>query len=135
MTEQLDSPQYAFKKEPEAWEKIMRIVSDYTGVGIDKITLENKIPGARQRIYSIPRQTYYYLCKEYTSMSLKSIGYTAGKRDHSTVINGLQTIQDILDVGGVYGKKMDKDLLEMSTKIIEELGLIKSTHYLNMCEV
>jgi chromosomal replication initiator protein len=44
------------------------------------------------------RQIAMYLCKEYTELSLKAIGYHFGGRDHSTVIHAIQTISDLIEV-------------------------------------
>ena len=40
----------------------------------------------------------YYFSKEYTSLSLKSIGYHFGGRDHSTVIHAVQCVNDMIDI-------------------------------------
>jgi len=37
-----------------------------------------------------------YLAKEKTDLSLKSIGYHFGGRDHSTVIHAVQTVSDLV---------------------------------------
>jgi chromosomal replication initiator protein len=37
-----------------------------------------------------------YLAKELTELSLKSIGYHFGGRDHSTVIHAIQLVNDLL---------------------------------------
>jgi chromosomal replication initiator protein len=38
-----------------------------------------------------------YFAKEFTNLSLKSIGYHFGGRDHSTVIHAIQTISDLME--------------------------------------
>ena len=43
----------------------------------------------------LPRQIAMYLTKEFTELSLKTIGYHSGGRDHTTVIHAIQTINDL----------------------------------------
>ena len=49
-----------------------------------------------------------YLAKEKTDLSLKSIGYHFGGRDHSTVIHAVQTISELVsknaDARGIVEK-------------------------------
>jgi chromosomal replication initiator protein len=40
-----------------------------------------------------------YLCREYTSVSLDDIGKKMGKRDHSTIMHGINKIKDDLEHG------------------------------------
>ena len=51
---------------------------------------------SRKRELVHPRQVAMYLAKEKTDLSLKSIGYHFGGRDHSTVIHAVQTISDLV---------------------------------------
>ena len=41
-----------------------------------------------------PRQIVMYLCRNMTNMSFNSIGDALGKRDHSTVIYGINKVGD-----------------------------------------
>jgi chromosomal replication initiator protein len=52
---------------------------------------------SRLREIVLPRQVAMYLTKELTNLSLKSIGYHFGGRDHSTVIHAIQTVNDLMD--------------------------------------
>jgi chromosomal replication initiator protein len=52
---------------------------------------------SRLREIVLPRQVAMYLAKELTNLSLKSIGYHFGGRDHSTVIHAIQTVNDLMD--------------------------------------
>lgn len=74
-------------------ESIQRIVCRYFAVS------EEELKG-KSRTQSIvkARQIAMYLCKEYTELSLKAIGYHFGGRDHSTVIHAIQTISDLIEV-------------------------------------
>jgi len=52
---------------------------------------------SRKKELVYPRQVAMYFAKELTNLSLKSIGYHFGGRDHSTVIHAVQTISDLMD--------------------------------------
>lgn len=67
----------------------------------------------RLREVVLPRQVAMYLAKEYTDLSLKTIGYHFGGRDHSTVIHAIQTINDLQD--------QDRDLTLQIHDIKEKL--------------
>lgn len=59
---------------------------------IDKSELLSQ---SRKKHHSWGRFICYYLLRNTTKMSLKDIGYLFGGRDHTTVIYGLQTFQDL----------------------------------------
>jgi chromosomal replication initiator protein len=57
---------------------------------------------ARRHMQEVrPRQVFYYLCRKYTTLSLKQIGNYTGGRDHSTVIHGAKSIENLMS----YDKK------------------------------
>ncbi len=60
------------------------------------ITFEELKAKSRKKNMVIARQVAMYLCKEFTSYSLKQIGNFFGGRDHSTVIYAIQNIEKIL---------------------------------------
>jgi chromosomal replication initiator protein len=66
---------------------------------------------SRLREIVLPRQVAMYLAKELTNLSLKSIGYHFGGRDHSTVIHAIQTVNDLMDT--------DKDINVTVTKLMK----------------
>jgi chromosomal replication initiator protein len=66
---------------------------------------------SRLREIVLPRQTAMYLAKELTNLSLKSIGYHFGGRDHSTVIHAIQTVNDLMDT--------DKDISGAVNKLLK----------------
>ncbi|MFN3848235.1 MAG: chromosomal replication initiator protein DnaA [Spirosomataceae bacterium] len=66
---------------------------------------------SRLREIVLPRQVAMYLAKELTNLSLKSIGYHFGGRDHSTVIHAIQTINDLMDT--------DKEINSTVSKLIK----------------
>lgn len=70
---------------------VQELVADFYNVSI--ADLKSK---SRKREVVYPRQVAMYLAKELTELSLKSIGYHFGGRDHSTVIHAIQLINDLL---------------------------------------
>jgi chromosomal replication initiator protein len=66
---------------------------------------------SRLREIVLPRQIAMYLAKELTNLSLKSIGYHFGGRDHSTVIHAIQTVNDLMDT--------DKDISGAVNKLLK----------------
>jgi chromosomal replication initiator protein len=72
---------------------IQEIVCKYFGI------TEEEIKGkSRTRNIVLARQIAMYLCKEYTELSLKAIGFHFGGRDHSTVIHAIQTISEQIEI-------------------------------------
>lgn len=65
----------------------------------------------RTRSIVVPRQIAMYIAKELTDLSLKSIGYHFGGRDHSTVIHAIQTISDLIN--------SDQEMAENIKKIMK----------------
>lgn len=60
------------------------------------ITVADLKAKSRKRELVYPRQIAMYLAKEKTDLSLKSIGYHFGGRDHTTVIHAVQTISELI---------------------------------------
>lgn len=71
---------------------IQKFVSEYFTISLDLLKAKT-----RKREVVVARQVAMYLAKEYTNMSLKSIGYHFGNRDHSTVIHAITTVNDMMD--------------------------------------
>lgn len=68
---------------------IQRIVEQVSGVKIFQRTRRTSILE--------PRHVFYYLSKKYTNHSLAEIGKYAGGYDHSTILNALARVRDMLD--------------------------------------
>lgn len=66
---------------------IQLLTSGYFNISISDILSNKKISK-----YSYPRHLAMYLCKKYTGISFKDIGYQFGNRDHSTVIYAIKKI-------------------------------------------
>ncbi|NML64452.1 chromosomal replication initiator protein DnaA [Hymenobacter sp. RP-2-7] len=71
---------------------IQKTVADYFGVAVG--LLKEK---TRKKEIVTARQVAMYFTKEFTSHSLKTIGFHFGGRDHATVIHSVQTVSDLID--------------------------------------
>jgi len=63
-----------------------------------KISFEELCSRRRDERSCLPRHVVFYLAKEMTDCSLKRIGEFVGHRDHGTVIHGIKTISNRVDV-------------------------------------
>ncbi len=72
--------------------RIQRVVCDYFKVNIDDIKGKK-----RNQTINYPRQVAIYLCRKLTTESFPKIGTYFGGRDHSTIINAYQKIEDELE--------------------------------------
>lgn len=91
---------------------IQKTVSEYFKVALDDLKAKT-----RKKEIVIARQTAMYFAKEYTNHSLKSIGYHFGGRDHSTVIHGVQSVNDMIDTNVKFKSSIEelKKKLKMKT--------------------
>ena len=55
----------------------------------------------------VPRQMVMYLCREFTSTSLKSIGKILGGRDHTTVMHGIEKIEHEIPIDSNISNTID----------------------------
>jgi chromosomal replication initiator protein len=62
----------------------------------------------------IARHIFYYLTKQVTKKKLLQMGNYTGGRDHTTVIHGLATISDFIEIGDM---KIITDLHNIQKKI------------------
>ena len=67
---------------------IINIVAEQFGVRPEDITSKK-----RNSEFVLPRQVVMYLCRDITDNSLSSIGKILGKKDHTTVIHGINKIE------------------------------------------
>lgn len=88
-------------------DEVIKTVSEYFGVTVEE--LRDK---TRKKEIVIARQIAMYFAKEYTSYSLKSIGYQFGGRDHSTVIHAIQSVSDYM----LEGKEIKRFIEEIEKK-------------------
>ncbi|MBO5057427.1 MAG: chromosomal replication initiator protein DnaA [Lachnospiraceae bacterium] len=68
---------------------IINVVAEHFGINPDDI-----ISKRRNSEFVQPRQICMYLCRKMTAESLQSIGKALGKKDHTTVIHGIEKITD-----------------------------------------
>ena len=92
---------------------IQKTVSEFFKVSIDQ--LKDK---TRKKEIVMARQLAMYFSKEYTNLSLKSIGYHFGGRDHSTVIHAVQTVNDLYDTDNTFKKSVDELRKKLKLKAI-----------------
>ena len=55
----------------------------------------------------LPRQIVMYLCRELTNTSLKNIGKILGKKDHSTVLHGVNKVTEEIKINDSLKNKID----------------------------
>ena len=92
---------------------IQKTVSEFFKVSIDQ--LKDK---TRKKEIVMARQMAMYFSKDYTNLSLKSIGYHFGGRDHSTVIHAVQTVNDLYDTDNNFKKSVDELRRKLKMKAI-----------------
>ena len=71
------------------------------------ITPEDIMSKRRNTEYVLPRQICMYLCRKYTDDSLQSIGKAVGKKDHTTVIHGIEKITEDIEKNDELKGKID----------------------------
>jgi len=74
-------------------ESLAKAVSEYFKIDLQQLKSKRKTAELVRA-----RQIAMYLCRKYTSNSLKSIGEEFGGRDHSTVIHAITTVENNLDL-------------------------------------
>lgn len=78
-------------------EQIQRIVCEYFGLPEDLVRARTRKREAVQA-----RQVAMYFAKQYTKHSLKTIGLKFGGRDHSTVIHGIQAVENQIETDAKF---------------------------------
>jgi chromosomal replication initiation ATPase DnaA len=74
--------------------KIKEVVKEVSGVCWEQINQPT-----RQREIMLSRQLFHFLCRKFTSQSLKYIGaLTSRSYDHSSVLNSIEQITYIVDL-------------------------------------
>ena len=66
---------------------IINVVAEHFNISPDDITSKR-----RNSEFVQPRQICMYLCRKLTNESLQNIGKALGKKDHTTVIHGIDKI-------------------------------------------
>lgn len=68
---------------------IIEVVAEHFGVNPEDITSKK-----RNSEFVLPRQIVMYLCRHLMDMPLQSIAKTLGKKDHTTILHGINKITD-----------------------------------------
>lgn len=68
---------------------IIEVVAEHFGISAADIVSKR-----RNSEFVLPRQICMYLCRELTTESLQSIGKSLNKKDHTTVIHGIEKITE-----------------------------------------
>ena len=74
------------------FDEIAAIVSEYVQIPIQKFIAKRR---KRELVYA--RYLCMFFCKQYTMLSLKSIGFLISGRDHTTVMNGVKELKALMD--------------------------------------
>ncbi len=92
---------------------IQKFVAENFNVSVD--AMKDK---TRKREIVVARQVAMYFAKNYTNLSLKSIGYHFGNRDHSTVIHALTSVNDLMDTDRKFNAQMQELIKKLKIKNI-----------------
>jgi chromosomal replication initiator protein len=104
-----DTIQHDFKLQNANW--IVYVVCNYYKISPLKISEKTN-----KREIVKARQIAMYFLDKYTKMSLAAIGEKLGGKNHSTVIYGIQTVEDL-----IYS---DKDFKQQIAEIENDLKII-----------
>ncbi len=80
---------YPNKPQEMTPELIIDVVAEHFGVNSEDITSKK-----RNSEFVLPRQIVMYLCRNLMDMPLQSIAKTLGKKDHTTILHGINKITD-----------------------------------------
>lgn len=83
-------------------ETIAKVVSEFYDIPLCLVRKKT-----RKREVVECRQVICYLCRIYTSSSLRSIGLYVGGKDHTTVIHSRDNIKDLIDTNNPVKDKID----------------------------
>ena len=81
---------------------IINVVAEHFGVKPEDITSKK-----RNSEFVQPRQVVMYLCRELTDTSYTNIGKLLGKKDHTTIIHGVNKITEELKLNEELKNKVD----------------------------
>ena len=76
-------------------EMILRVVCEHYDVRVNNIVSRKK-----NASLVVPRQIIMYICREYTDATLENIAKLLGKKDHSTVMYGVDKIRNEISSNG-----------------------------------
>ena len=82
---------------------IVTAVSEFYGIREDEL-----LSRRRTSDVVLPRQVAMYLCRVLTEAPLEEIGRNLGKKDHTTVINGINRIKSTIDTDSELSRAIDQ---------------------------
>ena len=74
---------------------------------------DNKTNNIRYRNYVLSRQICHYVCKTYTNLPIKYIGYKIGNKNHSTVLHSVKSITNLINTGKQFKKQLFSIITEL----------------------
>jgi chromosomal replication initiator protein len=81
---------------------IQRKVAEFFGIKLSDLRAQN-----RTRAIAFPRQIAMYLSRQLTHASLSEVGRAFGGKDHTTVLHGVEKIQQMLQEDPKFKKTID----------------------------
>ena len=81
---------------------IIEVVAEHFNINPEDITSKK-----RNSEFVLPRQICMYLCREMTDTSLVNIGKLLGKKDHTTVLHGVNKIGEEISTNKELANKID----------------------------
>ena len=81
---------------------ILNMVAEHFNVKAEDITSKK-----RNAEFVQPRQVFMYLCRDLTDTSLNNIAKFLGKKDHTTVIHGINKIEEEMRINDELRSKID----------------------------
>lgn len=81
------------------------------------INLDMLVGKSRKKEIAEARMVAMYLARNYTSLSLKSIGLYFGGRDHSTVVHACKWVENKLDSSDEFKRRFDQIKTEFDSSI------------------
>ncbi len=81
---------------------IINVVAEHFGIKTEDIVSKK-----RNEEFALPRQIAMYLCRQLTDLSLENIGKALGKKDHTTIMHGIDKINNRLKNDEELKNKVD----------------------------
>jgi chromosomal replication initiator protein len=81
---------------------IQRKVAEFFGIKLTDLRAQN-----RTKAIAFPRQIAMYLSRQLTHASLSEVGRAFGGKDHTTVLHGVEKIQQMLQEDPKFKKTID----------------------------
>ena len=93
---------YPYKPKEVTPTLIINVVAEHFGVTPDDITSKK-----RNSEFVQPRQVFMYLCRQLTEVSLTNVGKLLGKKDHTTIMHGVNKITEEIKTNEELKNKVD----------------------------